>query len=137
MKTKLLKSVIRFWQEIVFVVSIGFFLIALTKWAIQSQPIDGWIVFLVLWFLPLLICLIGQFFWKNQTLAIILSVLLGLSSVVVILMALVGIFFSPSYNTQHIPMFIIGVVCVIAAFKMFAKYDPNKEVNFRSEVVFN
>jgi len=128
MKQITFKSVLKFWQEIVFAVSTGIFLIVLTRWAMQSQPIDGWIVFLVVWFLPLFICLIGQFFWKNETLAATLSVLLGLSSVIVILMALVGIFYSPSYNTQHIPMLIIGVVCVITAFKMFAKYDPNKTV---------
>jgi len=119
-------TVLKFWQEIVLVVPIGLFLIALTKWAIQSQSIEGWIVFLVIWFLPLFICLIGQFFWKNEALAAILSVLLGISSVIVTIMAFFAIFYSPSYITQHIPMFVVGVICVIAAFKMFTKYEIKK-----------
>jgi len=130
-------STLKFWQEIVFVVPIGLLFIELTKWVMRSQAMDGWDIFLVIWMLPLFVCLIGQFFWKNQTLAIILSVLLGLSSVTVIFMALYGIFNSPSYRTESIAMLIIGVVLVIAAFKMPAKYDPNKDVNFRSEVLFN
>ena len=137
MKIQSLKSVLRFWQEIVFVVPIVLLLIEITKWVMRSQTMDGWDIFLVCFMLPLLICIIGQCFWKNQTLAIILSVLLGLSCVTVNFMALYSIFNSPSYRTESIAMLIIGVVLVIAAFKMPAKYDPNKEVNFRSEVVFN
>ena len=126
MKIKSLRLVLKFWQEIVFVLPIGLLFIEIIKWIIRSQTMDVWDILLVIWFLPLFICLIGQFFWKNEALAFTLSVLLGFTSVIVIFMALVGIFHSPSYNTQHIPMLIIGIVCVIAAIKMPAKYDPNK-----------
>ena len=120
------KSLLKFWQEIVFVVSIGLLLIEISKRVMLSQTMDGWDIFLVCWIVPLFICLIGQFFWKDKTLAVALSVLLGLSSVIVILMALYGIFNSPSYRTESIAMLIIGVVLVIAAFKMSAKYTPNE-----------
>ena len=119
-----LKSVLKFWQEIAFVASIGLLLIEITKWVMVKQTMDGGDIFLVCWMLPLFICLIGQFFWKKKTLAVTLSVLLGLNSVIVIFMALYGIFNSPSYRTESIAMLIIGAVLVIAAFKMPAKYNP-------------
>ena len=121
MNTKLLRSPLKFWQEIVFVVPIGLLLFEATKWTMRSQTIDGWDILLFIWFLPLFICLIGQFFWKSEALAVTLSVLLGFSSFVVICMALFGIHYSPSYRAKSIAMLIIGIVCVIAAIKMFQK----------------
>lgn len=122
MEPKLLKSALKFWQEIAFLVPIGLLLIEITKWVMRSQTMDGWNIFLVLWFLPLFICLLGQFFWKNEALAITLSLFLGLSSVVVILMAFYGIINSPSHRIGSIVMLIIGVVCIIATFTMPIKY---------------
>ena len=125
MKTKLLKSALKFWQEIVLVVPIGLLLIEVSKWIMRSQTLDGADIFLVIWFLPLFSCLIGQFFWKNEALAVTLSVLLGLSSVVVILMGFYGVFNSPSYRTESIVMLVIGVISVIAVITMYRKYRPN------------
>jgi len=82
-------------------------------------------IFMVIWFLPLLVCLVGQFFWKKEALAGTLSVLLGLSAMIVILMGLYGIFNSPSCRTVSILTFIIGVVSVIAVITMPRKYNPN------------
>lgn len=65
-------------------------------------------------------------FLEKKSLAIILSVPLGLSSVITIFMALYGIFNSPSYRTESIAMLIIGTVLVLAALKMPFKYDVNK-----------
>ena len=129
MKTKLLKSALKFWQEIVLIIPIGILLIGMTKYVMRSQTMDGADIFMVIWFLPLLVCLVGQFFWKNEALAVILSVLLGLSSVIVILMALWGISNSPSYRTESIIMFVIGVVSVIAVITMPRKYNPNINVD--------
>jgi len=94
------------------------------------HTMDGWDVFMVIWFLPLLVCLVGQFFWKNEALAVTLSVLLGLSAVIVILMGLWGINNNdiPLYRTQSIIMFVIGVVSVIAVITMPRKYNPNINV---------
>jgi len=80
---------------------------------------------MVIWFLPLLVCLVGQFFWKNEVLAVSLSILLGISSVIVILMALWGISNSPSYRMECIAMLVIGVVLVIAVITMPRKYNTN------------
>ena len=124
---KSLKSALKFWQEIVLIVPIGLLLIEITTRVMRSQTMDGADIFMVIWFLPLLICLIGQFFWENEGLALTLSVLLGLSSVIVILMGLWGINNNniPLYRTQSIIMFVIGVVWVIAVITMPRKYNPN------------
>ena len=120
---KSLKSALKFWQEIVLVVPIGLLLIEVSKWLIRSQTLDGWDILLIIWFLPLFICLIGQFYWKNKTLAVTLSVLLGISSVIVILMASWGISNSPSYRMESIAMLVIGVVSVIAVITLPRKYS--------------
>ena len=122
---KSLKSTLKFWQEIVLVAPIGLLLIEITKNRMLQQTMDGADIFMLIWFLPLLVCLIGQFFWKNEVLAITLSALLGLSSVIVILMALWGISNSPSYRTESIVMLIIGLVSVIAVITMPRKYISN------------
>ena len=136
MKTKSLKSVLKFWQEIVFIIPIGFGLTALTKAVIFGYTMDAWDIFLVCFFVPLLFCLIGQFFWKNEALAVCLSVLLGLSSFVVILMALYGISTTSikMIMIQSIIMLIWGIIGIVAAITMPLKneYQPD---NFGRAVV--
>ena len=129
MKNKSLKSVLKFWQEIVFVVSIGLLFIEITTWTMRSQTMDGADIFLVFLFVPLLICLIGQFFWKNKVLAVALSALLGLSSVIVIFMALYGISNSPSYRAESIAMLFLGLVSIIAAITMSRKYNSTTKAD--------
>ena len=120
MRIKSLKSVLKFWQEIVFIVPIGFGLTALAKEVILGYTMDGCDIFLVCFFAPLLICLIGQFFWKSEALAICLSVLLGASSFVVILMALYGIGTTSIkiIMIQSITMLIWGIIMLVAAITM-------------------
>ena len=122
---KSLKSALKYWQEIVLVVPIVLLLIEASTWIMRSQTWDGSAIFMVIWFLPLLVCLVGQFFWKNEVLAVSLSILLGISSVIVILMALWGISNSPSYRMECIAMLVIGVVLVIAVITMPRKYNTN------------
>ena len=126
---KSLKSALKYWQEIVLVVPIVLLLIEASTWIMRSQTWDGSAIFMVIWFLPLLVCLVGQFFWKNEVLAVTLSILLGISSVIVILMALWGIFNSPSYRMECIAMLVIGVVLVIAVITMPRKYNSNINTN--------
>jgi len=126
---KSLKSSLKFWQEIVLAVPIGLLLIEITSRVIRSQTMDGADIFMVIWFLPLLVCLVGQFFWKNEALAVTLSALLGLSAVIVILMGLWGINNSPSYRTESIMTFVIGLVGVIAVITMPRKYNSNINTN--------
>jgi len=136
MKNQSLKSVLKFWQEIVFVVPIVFGLTALVKAVILGYTMDGADIFLVCWFVPLLICLIGQFFWKSEGLAICLSVLLGISSFVVILMALYGISTTSIklIMIQSITMLIWGIIGIFAAITMPKKneYLPD---NLREPIV--
>lgn len=136
MTVKSLKSILKFWQEIVFAVPIGFGLTVLAITAILGYTMDGWDIFLVCFFVPLFICLIGQFFLKSGVLASLLSVLLGISSFIVILMALYGIS-TTSIETimiQSIIMLIGGIIGVVAAITMRAsnRFAPN---NFGKTVV--
>jgi hypothetical protein len=124
MKMKSLKSVVKFWQEVVFIIPIVFGLTALAKEVLLGgYTMDGADIFLVCCFLPLLICLIGQFFWKSEGLAICLSVLLGTSAFVVILMALYGISTTSIklIMIQSIIMLIWGVIGIVAAIAMSVK----------------
>ena len=125
MKNKSL-SALKFWQEIVLIVPIVLLFSEIIKnRVILTQTIDGWDIFMIIWLLPLLVCLVGQFFWKNETVAVVLSVPLGLSAVAVIFMGLWGIKNSPSFRTESILLFIIGVVSVIAVISMHRKYHSN------------
>ena len=97
---------------------------------------DGWDILLVCFFVPLLICLIGQFFWKNEGLTIVLSVLLGFSSFVVILMALYGISTTSIelIMTQSIAMLILGIIGLVAAITMTVPKNKFAPDNF-SEII--
>jgi len=79
MNKKTLKSALKFWQEIVFLIIFGSLLIydALNT-TVVFQTIGGIVISCI--FLALFICLVGQFFWKNLILGIYLAVLLGLGS---------------------------------------------------------
>ena len=87
MKIKLLNSALKFWQEIIFIIGLGILIGGLTMNipALFQYKIN--IVFYSL-FVLLLICLIGQLYWKNWFLALCLSVILGFSSLYMFLAAL-------------------------------------------------
>ena len=123
---KSLKSVVKFWQEIVFTVSIGLLLIVLTKWVYNSNTMDRWDIFLASFLLPLFICLIGQFFWKNGSLAVILAFLLGLSSIVFIFMSVYYMSTTSTEMVQAIIMFVMGFLYLGASFTMPIKFFPNE-----------
>ena len=87
MENKALKSALKFWQEIVLIIPIVLlFIEIINNRVIRTQTIDGWDILMIIWLLPSLICLVGQFFWKSETVAEVLSVFLGISSVAVIFM---------------------------------------------------
>jgi hypothetical protein len=121
MENKVLKSVLKFWQEIVFAVSIGLLLIEITGSVMFRQTMDGWDILLVSFMFPLFICLIGQFFQKNETLAVYLSVLLGISSFVFILMALYFIATTGTKTVEAVTMLIFGIFLLVAAITMSFK----------------
>ena len=87
MKTKSLKSALKFWQEIIFLIVLGFLIVGITmNISVAFKHIVN-IVFYGI-FVLLLICLIGQLYWKSSNLAICLAVIFGLGSMYMILAAL-------------------------------------------------
>ena len=79
MNTIKLKSILKFWQEIVFIIATGIYFFGMTMNipAVFHQGIN--IIFYALFGL-LIICLIGQFYWKNLYVGICLAIVLGLGS---------------------------------------------------------
>ena len=129
MKIKSIKSSLKFWQEIVFVVSVGFVLFEKTKFVVLERTMNGWEIFLGCFFLPLLICLIGQFFWKSENIAMVLSVLLGTSSFVVVLKILYYISTTSTDILQEIAMLIGGIFLIISANTMPNKFEVAPDTN--------
>ena len=84
---KLLKSVLKFWQEIVFIIALGILVGGITMNISISFQYGINIVFYCL-FVLLIVCLIGQYYWKNLALALWLAVILGLGSAWMVLAAL-------------------------------------------------
>jgi uncharacterized membrane protein YfcA len=118
-----INAVLKFWQEIVFILFIGLLLYEITEYALLGQTIDRWDVFLICLLIPLFISLIGQFFWKKRTLANALSFLLGFGSIVFIFMALYSLALTSTKITQAISMLILGIFLFFAAITM-----PNKSI---------
>ena len=79
MNWKSLKSVLKFWQETVFIIGLGFLVIGMTMNAAVAFKQGINIVFYCI-FILFIMCLIGQFFWKNFVLSLWLAVIFGLSS---------------------------------------------------------
>jgi hypothetical protein len=78
-----LKSTLKFWQEIVFIISIGILVCGIT---INNSASFQHIINIVFYciFVSLLVCLVGQFYWKSLVLGILLSIVLGLGSIYMI-----------------------------------------------------
>ena len=76
MNKKSLKSVLKYWQEIVFVISIGFILV---PQIILNMPMLFRFKFFYGALFLLLICLIGQLFWKNVILGRCLAIIFTLA----------------------------------------------------------
>ena len=127
MKIKSFKSSLKFWQEIAFIVSIGLFFIYVARAVMLGYIMDKSEIFLVCFILPLFICLVGQFFWKNKTLAVCLSVLLGLSSFGFILMALHFIIGTASIKlAQTVTVLIWNIFLLVAAITMPINFEATK-----------
>jgi uncharacterized membrane protein len=73
------KSALRFWQETVFIIAIGTMVFGITMniTVAFQQAINIFFYFI---FIVLIICLIGQFYWKNVVLGLYLAVLMGFGS---------------------------------------------------------
>jgi len=84
---KLLKSVLKFWQEVIFIIGLGILVGGITMNISISFQYGVNIVFYCL-FVLLIALLVGQFYWKNVALALWLAVILGLGSIWMVLAAL-------------------------------------------------
>ena len=120
-----LKSAVKFWQEIAFIVVIGIYVFGITMNISVSFQYGVNILFYGI-FVSLLVVLIGQFFWKNLILAMILAPILALGAVWGILAALSDFGKIPAGDTKAfvgyslITLFCIGLT--IAAITMPKKY---------------
>lgn len=121
MKTGVIKTGLKNWQEIIFTISIGVLLIEITRNNMVQNTIDGWDIALLFLIVPLLICLIGQFYWNNKTLSIILSVILSIGSFIFILMALYYLSTTNSKLFSALSMLIFGLFLFIAGLTMTRK----------------
>jgi len=82
-----LKSILPFWQEIVFLIPLGLLLIDMTM--NFSKVINSSLsIFCLCLFLVLFVCLIGQLFWKNAVLGIYIAFILSICSIVMLLLFL-------------------------------------------------
>ena len=122
MEIKSFKSVSKFWQEITFAVSIGIVLIALAREVMLGYKMDRLDICLVSFFLPLLLCLIGQIVWRKWVLAVILSILLGLCSIGLIFMSGYFLGTTSTQLIQATALMIISLFLFIAAITMPVKY---------------
>ena len=79
MNWKSLKSALKFWQEIVFIIGLGVLVFGMAmNAAVAFHQVFNIVSFCI--FVSLLICLIGQFYWKSLILALCLAVIFGLGS---------------------------------------------------------
>jgi len=145
MKNGLLKSVLRFWQEIIFLVAVGILVFGIAMNAsVAFQQVFNIIFFCI--FVLLLVCLFGQFYWKSIVLSVWLAVQLGFGSAYMILAALSDLAkMTPSENGYIYTVFALflsmglTVVAISMPFKYIksynqeAKADKNKTHPFTTE----
>ena len=123
-----LKSVLSFWQEIVFIIVIGFLVYGITiNMAVAFQQVVN-IVFYGI-FIVLIACLIGQFYWKNLILGLQLAVLLGFGSIWMALAVMSDIAKLNKGGGAVFELtfaFVLSIGLIIAAISM-----PRKYINLR------
>jgi len=138
---KPLKFVLNFWQEIVFVVTIGLLLTVFIKdLIILRRAIDGTDIFCLCFLIPVFLCLVGQFFWKNGILSMCLAPLLFLYSSFWIFVS----FTMPRYIDYDVPnpnnylrpvIFIGALLLIFAAITMPKKYFKENTICTSEQVV--
>ena len=120
---KTLKSALKFWQEIIFMIPIGISIIVFFIDIYNGRIFkDGLNIAIVCFHVILFICIVGQFFWKNGTLSTCLAPLLVLYS----LFWAFAFFAMPMANPiEHVYLRPVLVIC--ALFFIFAAITmPNK-----------
>jgi len=131
---KTLKSVLKFWQEIVFIIPTGILITVFLAQMFTGNPNnmlkDGLGIATFCFLAFLFICLVVQFFWKNETLAIVLTPILVLYSLFWIFVS----YAMPRYIDYNVPnpnnylrpvLFIGALFLIFAAITMSKKYSSN------------
>jgi uncharacterized membrane protein YfcA len=122
------QSFLKYWQEIVFIISIGILLFEITRFNLTQHSIDGWDFAILFLIVPLFICLIGQLYWNNKTLSIFLSFLLLMGSLIVVFMSIYFIGTTSSELPQAISMLIFGILFFYTAITMRLKTKMSLKV---------
>ena len=124
------RLVLKHWQEIVFIISIGLILFEIINFNLSQNSIDSWDIALLSFIFPLFVGLIGQLFWKNKTLSTALAMLLSIGSLIVILMACYFIGTTSSQHVQAILMLVVGIFLLFTAITMTRKNRSTMEIRF-------
>ena len=116
---KSLKSVLKFWQEIVFVIPVGILLTVMLIDMLKGRSIDALGIATACLHVVLFICLVGQFIWKNETLAVVLRPFLALYSLFWVFVS----YAMPRYIALDVPNpnnYLQPVILIVALFLIFA-----------------
>ena len=133
MKTQSLKSALKFWQEIFFMIPVGIsiFIMVMDIYKDNGRFNIDWLGIATFCFhVILFICIVGQFFWKNGTLSKYLAPILVLYS----FFWAFAFFAMPMSNpVEH--AFLRPVLVFFALFLVFVastmprKFNPNINVD--------
>ena len=121
-----LKKILIFWQEIIFLIFISVYLIG---FIIENSRFfeQSFNLFIFSLFLTIFFCLIGQFYWKNKKIAIVLAFIFGICSGYMILAILSDLMNLKASNYQVVMGLIFGLLLfiglVFAAITMPSKYN--------------
>jgi len=120
-----LKSLLPFWQEIVFIIPLGALLIEMTtKPSVIFSDTLSTVCYCL--FLFLFVCLAGQFFWKNAALGIYISFIIIICSVAMMLLFLVFAIKEVTGNLNAFIQSVIGLLIflgfIITATSMIVKH---------------
>ena len=121
----LIKKALIFWQEIILLIPIGWFLVTLFIDIYNGSlgMFDDWIsIAAVCFHVIIFISLVGQFFLKNKTFGYILSFLLVLYSLFWIFASLAMPKTNPGNHLRPV-IIIVSIFLVFAAITMSIKYS--------------
>lgn len=115
------KSLQNYWQEIVFILSIGLVLFEVARFNLTQKSMDNWDLALVSLILPLLVGLVFQLYSYNRNLSKLLSIFLTTGSIVMVTMAINFIATTNSPFPEAFSMLIFGVFLCNAGVTMTRK----------------
>ncbi|MDR1258030.1 MAG: hypothetical protein LBK65_01935 [Tannerellaceae bacterium] len=125
-----IKSVLKYWQEIIFIIAIGIMVFRITmNITIAFQQVINIIFYCI--FIMLIMCLIGQFYWKSQALGLQLAFMLGFGSIWMFLAVLSDLVKINTIdgNLDMIFYLFLSIGLIITAISMPLKYFKAECIN--------